>query len=929
VGGGSSVRAAGARFCIHFLVKKLSETIVVNKSSKTFFHAQRPIATSVALALLTMAGVAQAQSEQSDAGMNKVEVTGTSFKRAVADQALPVTVVKAEDWIAQGMLTIDDILMSMSTASVYTPNTTAGNGNSANMRGIGSSRTLVLIDGKRVNDAAFNPSVIPISALDRTEVLRDGASSIGGVMNFVTKKAYTGASVTLKGTSPVKSGGGQSKGLSVIAGKGDLAKDGWNVYVTADFNHQNALPQTARPDLTTDERRQEAGFAPFRATRGSHSVPANVTLANGSTRVGNLTITGNPYYSAGCLPPYTVPGTNNTCYSLFNANNLTLTKESEQASLFSKGTLVINPDHKVSASLLYASIYNRPVKNPTYGIAASIPDFPALTIGPTSPYYPGKGITPAMPGITNQTLTLAWSLIGDLGPTVLHHANETARATIDLEGRLGAWDYKSSLWSALYRSHTSFRSGFVNSYGLLAGVANGKLNPFGLQNEEGRAYLDSISTNGQTASSGLNRLHGLDLSGSRELMEMAGGPMMLALGASAYHDSAYNSIPPTVVQSGGQTGTTQAANDRASRNVAAAYAELELPVTKALNVNVAVRTDHYSDFGSTTNPKLSFRYKANDMVMLRGAIGTGFRAPTLSERYFGAVNGPTGLTSDAYNDPVLCPGGPAGGNTGGTALPGYNPSRVCNARQPINTGANPNVGPERSTTINFGAVFTPTRNLLVSLDYFNVKLRDAIGQLAQDSIFTDPAYANLFMRDANRNLLWVDDRRTNLGGLHTEGIDITTTYTFPRTPIGRFGVQLDGTYLHRFDTQVENGGEWISSINKFGPLDDNVMNFRWKHGASVKWTSPKGAWSTTLNQQFKQSFEDRNANSLFYHRIESYTVFNWSLTYAGVRKMKVVVGVNNLFDRDPPVANYRNEGYASGMASPVGRTLTGRLSYEF
>ena len=185
------------------------------------------------------------------------------------------------------------------------------------------------------------------------------------------------------------------------------------------------------------------------------------------------------------------------------------------------------------------------------------------------------------------------------------------------------------------------------------------------------------------------------------------------------------------------------------------------------------------------------------------------------------------------------------------------------------------------------------------------------------------------MRDANNNLLWVDDRRTNLGGLRTDGIDVTATYSFPRTSWGRFGAQLDGTYLHRFDTQVENNSAWLSSINKFGPLDSNVMNFRWKYGASVKWTSPQGDWSSTLNEQYKQSFEDRNANSLFYHRIDSYRVYNWSMTYAGYRKVKLVAGVNNLFDRDPPVANYRNEGYASGMASPVGRTLVARATFNF
>lgn len=901
-------------------------------------HLVRTLPAAVALALLSMNAGAQALQSGStqpptpaDAGaMQKVEVTGSSIKRSAADQALPVTVVKAEDWIAQGAVTVEDILMQMSTASDYTPNTTSGNGNSANMRGIGPSRTLVLLDGKRLSDSAIDPNNIPVSALDRTEVLRDGASSvygsdaIGGVINFVTKKSYTGASITVKGGVPQHAGGGESSGLSFIAGKGDLARDGWNVYVTGDLNHQNPLEQDARPNITSDANRESAGFAPPKLTKGSNAVPANVTLVNGASKN-----TGNPYYATGCLAPWSTPGTSNTCAATYNANSLTLTKESQQASFFTKGSLMLNPDNKLSASLLYSSIYNRPVKNPTFGIDASISNFPALTITPASKYYPGNGITPAMPGITNQTLTLAWSLIGDLGPTVLDYNTKTTRLTVEDEGHVGDWDYRAGLWSALYTTHTSFRSGFVNSYGLLAGVANGTLNPFGLQDDSGKAYLDSIATNGQTADAGVTRMNGLDLTANRDLMDLPGGTMALALGASAYHDFTYHSIPDTVVLSGGQTGNTQAVNQNASRNVVAAYAEIDMPLTKALDLDFAVRTDRYSDFGSTTNPKLSFRYKPSQLWMLRGAAGTGFRAPTLSQRYFGAVNGPTGITSLSYNDPLLCPGGPVGGNTGGTALAGYNPSTVCNARQPINSGANPNVGPERSTTFNFGVVLTPTRSLLVSLDYFNVKLRDMIGQLSQPSFFQNPAYSNLFVRDASNNLLWIDDRLTNLGGERTDGIDITTTYTFPRTSWGQFGAQLDGTYIHRFETQVDPGGPWISSINMFGPLDANVQNFRWKYGASVKWVSPNGAWTSTVNEQYRQSFQDLNSGSQFYHVIDPYTLFNWSLTYAGYRHWKVLAGVNNVFNRDPPAANYRNEGYASGEGSPLGRTFLARATYEF
>jgi len=248
-------------------------------SKTTHIMLPRRLPAAVALALLSMAATAQAQQ---DGSMQKVEITGSSIKRAVADQALPVTVVKAEDWLAQGMVTIDDILMSMSTASDFVPNTTSGVGNSANMRGIGTSRTLVLLDGKRLNDVPINPNSIPVSALDRTEVLRDGASSIygsdaiGGVINFVTKKSYTGASLTLKGSAPGKSGGGESTGLSFTAGKGNLSSDGWNVYITGDINNQNALPQSARPNITSDERLASAGFRhPSRPRAATRSLPTS------------------------------------------------------------------------------------------------------------------------------------------------------------------------------------------------------------------------------------------------------------------------------------------------------------------------------------------------------------------------------------------------------------------------------------------------------------------------------------------------------------------------------------------------------------------------------------------------------------------------------------------------------------------------------
>jgi iron complex outermembrane receptor protein len=907
----------------------------LNQNTKHQRYAPLPIASAVAMALLAMSASAQAQQAPATEAMTKVEITGSSIKRATADEALPVTVTKADDWIAQGAVTVADILMSMSTAADYEPNTTSGNGNSANMRGIGSARTLVLLDGKRLSDSSIDPNTIPVSSLDRTEVLRDGASSvygsdaIGGVINFVTKRTYTGASITAKATVPQRKGGGENGGISFIAGKGNLSSDGWNIYAAGDFNNQHSLAQDSRPSITSDERRVSAGFQAAHLTKGSNSVPANVTLANGSTKVGTKTITGNPYFDSGCLAPFSAPGTSNTCAATYNANSLTLVAAKKQASFYTKASKMLGEDNKLTLSVLYSQANTRPVKNPTFGIDASIANFPALTITPSSPYYPGKGIVPAMPSITNQTLTLAWSLIGDLGPTVLDYKKNSSRVMVEDEGHLGAWDYRASMWNSTYSTNVSFRSGFVNSYGLLAGVTNGKLNPFGLQNQEGMDYLKSISTDGETASKSLNRMTGADLTVNRELMDLSGGAMAMAAGVSVFHDFGRNFVPPSVALSGGQTGTTAAQDVEASRNVASAYVELDAPLTKQFDVDVAVRTDHYNDFGSTTNPKISFRYKPTNWVMFRGAAGTGFRAPTLGERYFGAVNGPTGVTKDTHNDPVLCPGGAPGANTNGTALPGYNPSNVCATKLPINTGANPNVGPEKSKTLNFGIVFTPTRDLLVSLDYWNVRMSDAIGQMAQDTLF-QPQYSSLFIRDPQtKQLVYIDDRLNNMGGQRTDGIDVTGTYTFPRTRLGRFGVQLDGTYVHSFKTQLTNDSPWIDSVNKFGPLDANVFTYRWRYTASVKWVSNDGNWNSTVTDQYRQSFEDLNDGSLFYHRIDPYTVVNWSLQYKGFKHWVLMGGVNNVFDRDPPAANYRNEGYLSGQASPIGRAFNLRGTYNF
>ena len=166
------------------------------------------------------------------------------------------------------------------------------------------------------------------------------------------------------------------------------------------------------------------------------------------------------------------------------------------------------------------------------------------------------------------------------------------------------------------------------------------------------------------------------------------------------------------------------------------YTELNVPLMKGLEVTGAVRYDKYSDFGNTTNPKVSFRYQPVETVLVRGSASTGFRAPSLFE-----LNNQNTFTNTAnsWNDPLLCPGG--------VAAPGHSEASVCNTQFIVQNGGNRSLSPEKSKSATLGIVFEPQRGLSLGLDYSWLRLKNQISVLPDTLIFADPAKnAGLFHR---------------------------------------------------------------------------------------------------------------------------------------------------------------------------------------
>jgi iron complex outermembrane receptor protein len=889
--------------------------------------ARKLALSSVTLAILALANQAAAQ-QAAEPPIEKVEITGSTIKRIASEAALPVTTVKVEDFANSAFTTIADVMTSLPVGATNVPSS-AGAGTNINLRGIGINRTLVLLNGRRlanepISDGYANVDVIPMSALSRVEVLRDGASStygtdaIGGVVNFITKRSFTGLNVTGQVVQPEMAGGAREHRLSVLGGIGDLGKDGWNIYATVDTHKRSALDSKDRFDLSSNDALNALGIGPKAAT-GGYAQPANIFSPS-------TNITGNPYYSANCTPGTSIQALKNTCIQ--SANYILALPGAGQTTFFSKGSIQ-GDGHLFTAELLYAKEHITTQKAPTTSVGFN---GATMQITPSSPYYPGGSAgVPAIAGLKGSTLNVSWS-VAELGPAIATDEQQNTRLVLADEGTVMGWDYRLGFVYGAGVRDSYFVRGYLNGPKLNAGVASGVLNPFGTQDAAGKAYLASISADGGQIRHTTDVYTGVDSTFTRELMQLGGGPLTLATGAEFHHDGDEDRSLDGDILVPYQNRLPN--HSYGSRNIGAIFAEVDLPITKDLDIDIAVRADRYSDFGGTVNPKASFRWQPSRMIMFRGSASTGFRAPTIFDRYGYRLPGATALTGGKWDDPVLCPGTMGVPGTG-KAIAGANALISCNAQLPLQNGSNPEVQPEKSRNFTLGTVIEPMKNVSVSLDYYNIQVKDSIGSLAQNAIFTNTTkYANLFVRNADGSLAYVKDITSNLGDLRTSGIDVGLSYDLRKTSMGDFKVQMDGTYVTRFESQNEKGGAWISNLGTFGSngsgtsTSSPTYTFRWKHTLRLSWA--KGDWFTQLTQAYNTSYHDLNAVLPQYYRdIDSYSVWNGTVSYKGIKHTNLTFGVSNLFNVKPPATNSNSTGYANNISSPVGRAFNVRASYDF
>ncbi len=874
--------------------------------------------------------------------LDRVEVTGSSIRRIAAETALPVTIIKVEELTKQGVTTAEQAMSRIASnqsnfgASQSIGATTGGKAE-ADLRGLSgptganANKTLVLLNGRRIVNHAFDAAAvdlnaIPLSAVDRIEVLRDGASAIygsdaiGGVINFILRREVIGLDVSGQVIKPQQTGGGGTKRASVSGGFGSLADQRFNVSASIDWRKQDVLEAKDR------------SFSNTGVIRGAINAGTSGTSFPGDLNGFEPTLPN-------CNPPSSIRNQAGTACRYDFTRDIDILTENEQLTALLRGAFAISPDHTASVEYLRANNKS----------TARVAPAPTGHLMPTtSPYFPA-GATPTAGGIPDILNPGGPNVAGGVanwrqvpaGKRTSGDDTTTDRAMFELQGVLAGWDYRTALGSSSNKSEASVKRGYVNDDLMQLGVWNGVINPFGPQTAAGLAAIEAAQVVSPTLV-GKADVKFVDLKVSKDLIQMPAGMLAGAFGIEYRTEkSSFEALPITAQL--GSLGIDSESDTSGRRKAAAAFAELSIPVLKELELSLAARFDKYSGTGNTFNPKVGLRYQPSKEFLVRGSYNSGFRAPTLYEIYQ-----PQSLsfTSDNYDDPLLCPGG--------TAVAGASEGVVCGQQVLIRTVGVASNGqpisalkPEKAQNLTLGLVFEPTSQVSVGVDFWQIKIKNLISGLPEQEVFGNSVKnAGKFIRcsqlpagpgpgldrqDADVCLnfpsfdpiAFIDTPTENLGELKTNGIDLSASWRSGATEYGNFGVSIDGTYILSHKYQRENGGVFISAVGRYS---DNAPVFRWQHVLTGSWSS--GPWAATLGQRLKSGYTDQDG----VNQVERYYLFDTSVSWTGMKNLTVTAGINNIFDSNPPLTGQNStfqRGYDPRFTDPLGRSFLLRAAYKF
>ena len=783
---------------------------------KTLRRASLPAGIALILAA-PLAAFAQ-DAEPAATTLDRIEVTGSNIPRTQLESSSPVQVISREQIDRTGKATIAEFLQTLTAdgaGSIPKSFGTgfAGGGAGISLRGLGASSTLVLLNGRRIASYGLaddgqkvftDLSVIPMDAVERVEVLKDGASAIygsdaiAGVVNIILRRDFTGATGKVSyGTSGDSDG--NARKATITAGVGNLDEDDFNAFVSIDVSKTDGIAISDRRnrkwigngDLSQYGYHPYAGSQFFNLVGG---ITAGGTVA-GNSPVGSIRDPATALWQTlpGCeqFSDFEIrPGDSGCLWETQQFRSLTPSEEF--GNFFARATFRLSDNFDLYSELGYSKKKNTFYNTPS-GVSGSW-GYPGGPVNASS--GPGATVLGALHpdnplGVDARLRYAAF----DVGPRVTRNDNEFRRFLIGAKGNWGEWDIDT----AYLHSSTKLvneRDGFLR-YSAVRTALTDPNSPVGWwrigddADLNTQALYDFISpTIHANASTSLNMI---DFKASRGLMDLKGGPLGLALGTEYRRESAKLS-PQSYTDVGDIIGLGYSSYGGVTE-VAVAYAELAAPVTETLELSGAFRVDKYKGGETATTPKVGVKWNPADWFALRASYAEGFRAPNPAESGDGGLAGFSTVT-----DPVRCPGGvPAPGAT----------AADCGVNLAVITTPNPDLKPEESKSYNIGIVLDPTSSTTMTFDVWRIKRENEINQGDTEAALA----AGRGVRGDNDlpgipnsgTLLAVSVDYINSAYTQVEGFDFDINQRFDLGRYGKLDLDLQWTRMSSFERDDGTG----------------------------------------------------------------------------------------------------------------------------
>ncbi|QYJ96413.1 TonB-dependent receptor [Shewanella alkalitolerans] len=906
------------------------------------------LANSVRFALVSgaaMAAFTAPLASAADEGADKVErieVTGSRIKRTDMETASPVTVIDASSILSSGATSIDDVLRNMTSAGGAMTNAAINNGSGGNarinLRGLGSNRTLVLVNGRRMiasgtgAASTVDLNTIPVSMIQRVEVLKDGASAIygtdaiAGVVNIILKRDFDGFEVNAQTGI---SGQGDADETSVDFTLGNTFDKG-NIVINAQYTKRGEASQADR-DFSKCPIAETSDGSELYCAGSSYSEGGHIwgdrnhgivgTGPDGAYAVGDSGYyghyvadpdTGKPVWEG--FADKSVPdlsGLGGQYHDFTNADRYNYAKTSYLSTPMERLNLSLAGTYELTDSMTFFSeaMYSKRWSNQQMA--------PQPIWNSSSWVYDSSWMTKDLVGLVQEGEALDYGRrVVESGNRYFSQVVDTIRIVVGLEGEFDngwAWD-------------ASYNKGKNDSVDTLANlhnlgsideaVRNKEFDPFSQSSWVGDSIAPYIYTELNSGGSELD-IFAASLSG--ELFEMPAGYMGFAAGYEYRKEAAH--YTPDSLTSQGLANDPRVEATAGDFDVNEIYAELAIPLLSGLplaeqvDLSAAMRYFDYSTFGDDTTWKLGLTWRMTDDFMFRGGMSTAFRAPTVSELYGGK--------SPSF-DQIKHPATPQ-------------------TQAEVTVGGNPLLTPEEADITTLGIVYSPNfiEGLSFTVDYYDIEISNTItsvdsNYIANQCLDASGAKINTgtaLCQSSNIEIdgtgrISFDNGLQNIGQTNTAGYDINVLYTFEGLGLD-WRASLDTSILDKFEEFDQDG----NAVDYRGLITGGTGAYA-KLKSNLELTATGDSWSATYKARYIDGMDSfacqDDPSSCYAPSVDSVVYHDISATYDVTNTIRLSGGVNNVFDKEPPYYSGNNDSNTDPYTYDVlGRYFFVRASMKF